>query len=459
MIPLSLRTMARITQGTLVCSGKTPRTYTSATIDSRNVPPGSVFIAIKGDTHDSHEFIPELLKIPCALVVSRPESVAGVSNPAIIVTDTRKALGQLGAHCRERFAGTVIAIGGSNGKTTTKHMVGSVLAARLKGTQSPKSFNNDIGVPLTLLGVSRRDHYVVLELGTNHPGELAPLSIMAQPNIAVITSIGAEHLEGFADLDGVRREELTLLNGLMPNGVAIVNGDDPILALARRRSPSQLISFGFDPDNDLAITSTQCSLDGVQFTIRGEPEPFYVPLPGRHNASNALAAIAVGRAMSMGFPTIRKALANTTRPEMRMQTVRAGDITILNDAYNANPASMSAALETLRDADVPGRRIAVLGEMRELGEHSAALHQQIGQLAVHCKLDLLIAVGPGGQTIAAAALAAGMPKSKVKQLADSAAAAARVPGLLRKDDTVLLKASRTIKLELVAQAIAKQFNA
>ena len=452
MIPLTLAEIAQATSGRIMPPATSAdRTLAVISTNSKQITPGCLFLALKGDRFDGHDFIPQVVGSGAAAVVVHrltPE----LPVPQILVGDTRVALGALGNFVRRRFAGQVIAIGGSNGKTTTKHLAGSVLGAQMKGTQSPKSFNNDIGVPLTLLEIKAEDAYVILELGTNHPGELSPLTRLAAPDIAIITSIGAEHLEGFGNLEGVRREEATLLDGLKSKGLVIANGDDADFLQLIRPRVKRLLTFGFGAHNDLAVSQVDCTLEGIHFVVQGST--YELPLPGRHNASNALAAIALGRELGLSEATIRRALANCSRPEMRMQVGKIGAITILNDAYNANPASMRAALETLSQARVPGRRIAILGEMRELGNSSAEAHRDIGELAARSQLDLLICVGGDARAIADAALAAKMEGKLVRCVPDAAAAAAVVPGLLQDDDTVLLKASRSVKLELVARAIA-----
>lgn len=457
MIPLTIRQIAELLNATLTCPEQADKVIDTVGTDSREVAKGSLFVALKGERFDAHDFLPQVAAAGAGAILSHnPEKAAGIPTPCILVPDTRKALGQLGHAVRGRLGATrVIAIGGSNGKTTTKHLVGSVLAARFAGTQSPKSFNNDLGVPLTLLGARAGDDYVVLELGTNHPGELSPLSVMAEPEIAAITSIGPEHLEGFGDLDGVRREEAALLDGLRPEGLLIVNGDDaPLLDLIQGRA-KRVITFGFGAGNDLRIDSVESSLQGIRFSIHGIAEPFTLPLPGKHNASNALVALAIGRELGMSDTEIRKALADCSRPEMRMQILYAGKWTILNDAYNANPASMQAALETIGSARLPGRRIAVLGEMRELGATSADHHREIGRLAAQSNLDALICVGEGTRETAVAAIQAGLEASRVRWVADASVAAGFVPGLLQDNDTLLLKGSRGVKLEVVAEAVAK----
>lgn len=455
MTPLLLGEIARATAGEVV-NGNPLKAMHVVTTDSRAVTPGCLFIALKGERFDAHDFLKDVVAAKAgAVMVSRRESLAGLGIPAVVVSDTRKGLGDLAREARGRQRARVIAIGGSNGKTTTKHLVGSVLASRLVGTQSPKSFNNDIGVPLTILGVSPQDDYVVLELGTNHPGELEPLSRMSRPEIAAITSIGAEHLEGFGDLAGVRAEELKLLEGLVPGGLCIVNGDDEELLAAAKQKTRRVISFGFAGSNDLRIEHVSCSLEGIRFRVSGFNDEFALPMPGRHNASNALVAIAIGREFGIEEAEIREALANCSRPEMRMQVARVGSYTVLNDAYNANPASMRAALETLGDAEVAGRRVAVLGEMRELGTVSAAMHREVGTLAAGAKLDALVAVGGDSVHLADAAVAAGIPAASVHRLGTAAEAAELLPSILQDGDTILLKGSRGVRLEKVAEAIGQ----
>ena len=273
MIPLTLAEIVTATAGRLLSSADLGKVVSAVSTNSKEIAPGCLFIALRGERFDAHDFIADVAKRGAALaLIDRPERATGLEMPCISVADTRKALGQLAAYVRQRLTCRVIAIGGSNGKTTTKHLVGSVLSAALKGTQSPKSFNNDIGVPLTILGVAPGDDYVVLELGTNHPGELAPLSAIARPEIAAITSIGPEHLEGFGDLAGVRREEISLLDSLVRDGLCIANADDPELPAMVRGRARRVITFGFAPCSDLRIEQVQCTLEGIRFRVAGVPQ-------------------------------------------------------------------------------------------------------------------------------------------------------------------------------------------
>ena len=341
----------------------------------------------------------------------------------------------------------MIAVGGSNGKTGTKHLIHSVLSTRLRGSMSPKSFNNDVGVPLAIFPADPADDFLVLEIGTNNTGEVLHLSTMARPDVAVITAIGEEHLEYLHDLNGVRRENADITAGLNPDGLLVFNGDADGLAEAVAKYPGKTVRFGFEAGNDLRATEVQSNLDGTTFVVDGRP--FFVPLVGRHSATNALAAVAVGRHLNLSDDDIRAGLATTTAPEWRLQIQRADGVTILNDAYNANPHSMRSALETLRDMPATGRKIAVLGDMLELGGTSEQHHRDIGRFAGECGLDELWTVGPAAVLIAEQS---GLPGDRIRLYPDAAASAADAADIPRDGDLILVKASRGVGLERVAQA-------
>jgi UDP-N-acetylmuramoyl-tripeptide--D-alanyl-D-alanine ligase len=362
-------------------------------------------------------------------------------------------MGRLARQVRQQMRGRVIAVAGSNGKTSTKLLIGAVLRDPLWGTVSPKSFNNDIGVPLAIFPADPMQDYLVLEIGTNHPGEVKNLAEIALPDIAVITNCSAEHLEGLGDENGVRRENVSLIDGLAPGGLLLINGDDPQLAEAVRDYRGRRVTFGFSAGNDLRATEIVCDESGVRFKVNQFDEPAYVPMLGRHSAANALAAIAVGRELGLSDRKILENLAQARGPEMRLELADCGDVRLLNDAYNANPASMKAAIETLAGLPATGRRVAVVGEMRELGEASESLHREIGRfIAVDFPPDLLVCVGKMGQAIAAEARRNGLADDRVEYFADAAAACA-VARRLRRGDLVLLKGSRAVRLETVARAI------
>ncbi len=471
MKPLSLQDVRQAVAGkSLAPLGPGVPKVEAVCTDTRAMRPASLFVALRGENFDGHGYLRQAAAggAIAAVVDTAPADAAPADAPPelylIQVADTRVALGKLAKRVRQDLRGKVIAVAGSNGKTSTKHLVHAALGGnpaekavglRLRGTISPKSFNNDIGVPLTVFAADPAHDYLVLEMGTNHPGEIQPLSEMARPDIAVITNIGAEHLEGLGDLIGVRRENASVVLGLNPGGMLVVNGDDPGLLEAVAQYRGQRLTFGFDPKNDLFATDVRCDEAGVRFRLNGSRREVFVPMLGRHTAANALAAIAVARKMGVPEEQVFHNLSTAKGPEMRLQLQRVNGIALLNDAYNANPHSMIAALETV--AALPpqqGRRVAVLGEMRELGPASDRYHREVGEFAAGCKLDLLVCVGRGASHIAEGALSRGLPAASIRSFPDSAAAAAELKGEFRAGDLVLLKASRAVRLEAVASALA-----
>jgi UDP-N-acetylmuramoyl-tripeptide--D-alanyl-D-alanine ligase len=430
-------------------------------IDTRNMSPNAVFVAIKGDTHDGHQYLPQALAggAVAAIVQDRPAN-APEGLQLIQVKNTRVALGKLATVVRKQMRGKVVAVAGSNGKTSTKHLIVAALSGKLRGTCSPKSFNNDIGVPLTLFPVDPLQDFVVLEMGTNHTGEIRNLATMAKPDIAVITNCSAEHLQGLGDLIGVKRENASITDGLDPKqGLLIVNGDDAELMKVLETWPGRKLTFGFNSTNQLFATDVRTDATGCHFTLNNNPKTkFFVPMLGRHSAANALAAIAVARRMGVSEEEIVAGLARATGPDMRLQLQTTGDVTVLNDAYNANPASMKAALETAAHLPARGRRFAVVADMLELGKSSERFHKEIGTFAATCKFDGLVCVGGEAKLIMDAAVAAGMEAGKIKHFVDSAAAAGEVARELAGGDLVLLKGSRGMKLERIAGAIVERFG-
>ncbi len=414
--------------------------------DTRDLKPGCLFIAIKGENHDGHHHIQEAAAKGAVAAMVHDDCLSHL--PLLRVADTRKAMGQLAAEVRRHLRGTVIAVAGSNGKTGTKNLIHSVLKGARAGTISPKSFNNDIGVPLAIFAADPSHDYLVLEVGTNHPGEILNLTKIAQPDVAIITNIGAEHLEFLGDLDGVTQENAQIIAGLNPDGLLIVNGDTPHLLDATASYTGTRVTFGFDPQNNLHPSNIICEANGVRFQL-GDLT-FFIPLIGRHTAVNALAAIMVGGYLGLSESEILSGLATATGPEMRLELQTAGSIKILNDAYNANPHSMRAALETLRDMKTDGRKIAILGDMRELGQTADRYHREIGHFASTCGLDQLVCVGEKSALIAEAARSEGMTPEHHASAADCAAG---ISSLVQEGDLVLLKASRGMKLETVGNAI------
>ena len=423
--------------------------------DTRHLERGSLFFAVKGETFDAHDFLPQAAAAgAAAAIVHRPVDAENL--PLIQVDDTRKAMGRLAWHVRRKLSGKVIAVAGSNGKTSTKFLIGAALEAGLRGSISPKSYNNDIGVPLAIFPARPDQDYLVLELGTNKIGEIRTLTHMAEPNAAVLTNASAEHLEFLGDVAGVCRENASIIEGLAADGLLVINGDDPELVEAACDFRGRWTSFGFGAHNNLFAADVRTGADGVRFKLNAQREVF-VPLLGRHTAANALAAIAVGRWMKLSDDVILRGLAVARGPAMRLQLDHSGPVTLLDDTYNANPASMMAALETLRTLPATGRRIAVVGDMRELGPAGPGFHEDVGKFVAKCDLDQLVCVGPQARLIADVARKLGMAQERIALFPDAAAAAKGVPKALAAGDVILVKGSRVMGLEVVADAIRKSF--
>ncbi len=424
--------------------------------DSRQAQAGDLFFAIAGDRFDGHDYLAEAARKGAAAVVAERGRIPGDLPCAVIAVDNpRQALGRLAERYRKDFTLPVIAVGGSNGKTTTKELLASVLRQRLKTLWSEASFNNDIGVPLTLLKLEPAHEAAVVEIGTNHPGELAPLVRMAKPGWGVITSIGREHLEFFGDVAGVAAEEGWLAELLPADGRLVVNGDSAWTEHIARRTRATVIRVGLGAGNDWRASRIRIDENGVRFWVETAGKDYAgeyrISLIGRHQAVNALFALVIGAELGVSRAEIEKGLLECRPAKMRMQLWDWNGARILDDAYNANADSMLAALETLREMPCSGRRAAVLGDMAELGSQTRAAHEEAGQRAAQLGVDRLFAVGKMAAVTAGAARAAGL--AAVDEFADAGAAAEAVKAYLRAGDVLLLKASRVTKLEKLAEAL------
>ena len=424
---------------------------TGTSTDSRKVRPGDVFFAIKGDRFDGHDFLADVVKAgAAALVVNAARVRENCSEwPMIRVKDPRTALGQVAARYRSEFTPSVFAVTGSNGKTTTKELLASVLRQKFSTLWSEASFNNDIGVPLTLLDMTPQHQAAVLEAGTNHPGELKPLLKMIQPRYGVLTSIGREHLEFFGDVAGVAQEEGAIAEVLPSDGKLFLNGDDEWAPKIAKRSQADVVRVGLGKQNEWRAESVVFDESGVQFSVA--KETYRISLFGRHQVTNALLAIVGAAELGLSPAEIRAGLAACKPAKMRMQVWEANGVRVLDDAYNANADSMLAALQTLQEFPCRGRRVAVLGDMAELGEHSAKAHAEIGERAAEIGVNYLIAVGKWARQTADAARQAGL--SDVAEFADVPSATSAIKELVRAGDLVLLKASRATGLERVGEAL------
>jgi UDP-N-acetylmuramoyl-tripeptide--D-alanyl-D-alanine ligase len=364
-------------------------------------------------------------------------------------------LGRAGTVYRREFDLPVVAVGGSNGKTTTKELIASVLSQKHAALWSEASFNNDIGVPLTLLRLERAHQVGILEAGTNHPGELPPLLKMMSPRFGVVTNIAREHLEFFHDLVGVAREEGAVAECLPSDGVLFLNGDNPWSEIIARRTHARVVLVGLDRSNDCAAREVRMDENGSAFIVEcrypGLQGEYRTRLLGRHQVINALLAIAVGAEMGLSREEIQRGLLACAAVKMRLQMSNPGGILVLDDSYNANADSMLAALQTLRELPCAGRRVAVLGDMAEQGDCSRAAHFEVGRRAATARLDQLFTIGRRGCEIAAAARDRGL--KSVIEIAEVEPAAQVVKAFARPGDMVLVKASRSMRFERITEVL------
>jgi len=428
--------------------------------DSRNIQPGDLFFALPGDKFDGHDFVEQVMrKGAVGVVVRRDRAPASANGCSVIaVEDTRLALGQFAARYRRDFTLPIVAIGGSNGKTTTKELVASVLRQRLPIVWSEASFNNDIGVPLTLLRLENWHEAAVLEAGTNHSGELAPLVKMIQPKYGVITSIGREHLEFFGNVEGVAEEEGWLAELLPADGKLFISGDSQWTRRIIDRTRAAAVRVGFSDANDWRVQSPRVDEAGITFWLQA-PKVNYsgeyqINLFGRHQVLNAAYAIAVGVELGLSRAEIQRGLAECKPAKMRMQLWELNGVRVLDDCYNANADSMIAALQTLQELPCTGRRVAVLGDMAEQGVHSEAAHEEVGQRVAELGIGQLFAIGKMAPFTARAARAAGL--NRIMEFADVDTAAAAIKSFLKSGDLMLLKASRSARLERIAEALKRE---
>jgi UDP-N-acetylmuramoyl-tripeptide--D-alanyl-D-alanine ligase len=430
--------------------------------DSRAAKAGDVFFAIKGEKFDGHEFINEVAaKGAAAVVVEKNKIALPLPNCAVLeVDDVRVALGKLAAAYRKDFSLPMIVVGGSNGKTTTKEMLACILRQKLPTLWSEASFNNDIGVPMTLLRLDKSHQAAVLEAGTNHPGELAPLVKMIAPKFGVLTNIGREHLEFFGDVAGVAQEEGCLAELLPADGKLFVNGDNAWTEKIVARTKAKVVRVGLGEKNDWRAKKIRLDKNGVTFQVEAPAEEFCgehrINLLGRHQVTNALLAMAVGAEFGLKRAEIQQGLSENKPAKMRLQFWEANGVRVLDDAYNANADSVIAALETLCDLPLQGRRVAILGDMAELGAHSAAAHAEVGRRAAELKIGQLFAVGKNSAVTAKAARDAGL--TRVIEFADVEMAVTAVRKFLKTGDVVLLKASRSSRLERIAEILKAEKN-
>ena len=456
MNPLSLGQIAKFAGGS-ISAGNPDVAISRISTDSRTLKAGDLFVPLRGENFDGHKFVEQAAERGAAgaMVEENWKGNAPADFGLIRVPDTLVGYQTLAANYRKSLPLKVIAITGSNGKTSTKDFVAATLARKFRVTKTEGNFNNHVGLPQTMLAANAEDEIAVWEIGMNHPGEVAALAKLAAPDVAIITNVGVAHIEFMGSREAIAEEKGSLAEAIGENGTVILNADDAFSEAITKRTRARIILAGIENGSVRAGEVSQ-SATGSEFTILEGAHRCraQLPVPGMHMVQNAMLAVAAGRAFGLSLEECALGLASTPLTKARLQIKEINGIQFIDDSYNANPESMKAALRTLVELDADGRRIAVLGEMGELGEESERGHREVGETAAALGVDELIAVGPAGAGIARAAQKAGLEKSiavdspeqAVELLGENAS-----PG-----DLILVKGSRSARMERVLEAFAKR---
>jgi len=410
-------------------------------VDTRTQQPGDVYFALRGPNHDGHDFAAAAARLgAAAVVVERRMGVAG----ELLVSDTLRALQTLGAWARLRWGGQVIGVTGSAGKTTTKDAVAHLLSVAVPVGRTIGNLNNHVGVPLSILRLPDGCRAAVLEMGMNHAGEIRELAEIAKPDVGVVTNVGYAHVEFFDSIDGVAAAKRELIEGLQPDGVAVLNADDARVAGFRQSHPGPTVTFGFSESADVRAEAAEYRPDGTRFHVLGVD--FETGLAGRHAVMNLLAAIAVSQVFGIAPERLREPVRTFEAGKMRGERIEHNGIVIWDDCYNSNPEAAQSMIDVLRGTPA-GRRIAVLGEMLELGHASEELHRQVGRYAARHGVDLLIGVRGDARFMVEAAVEAGLAKSAAQFFENPSEAGEFARTGARAGDAVLFKGSRGVKVE------------
>jgi UDP-N-acetylmuramoyl-tripeptide--D-alanyl-D-alanine ligase len=456
MDALPLSRIAKFAQGDLSL-GKNDVLISRISTDSRTLQAGDLFVALRGGNFDGHNFIKQAAerRAAGAIVDRNWKEKAPKDFPLLRVDDTLIAYQQIAARYRQSVPLKVIAITGSNGKTTTKDFVAAALSTRFRVTKSDGNFNNHVGLPRTILEARSKDEIGVWELGMNHPGEIAALAKIAAPDVGIITNIGVAHIEFMGTREAIAQEKGALAEAIDSEGTLILNADDPFSEGIAKRSHANVVWAGIE-NGSLRATDLRQSANGSEFTILEGAHRCraQLPVPGLHMVQNALFAVAAGRAFGLSLEDCAGGLVSAPLTKARLQIKTIRGVQFIDDSYNANPESMRAALATLAELETDGRRFAVLGEMAELGKESERGHREVGEAAATLKIDELIAIGETAAMIADGAKKAGLEKTRTVSSPAEAAEILAEEG--SPNDLVLIKGSRAARTERVLEEFAKR---
>ena len=441
-------------------SGDCPKeVFSGVSTDSRGIEPGQLFVALEGPNFDGHDFVESALTAGAAgALVREGFSLQAKSQVCLIqVTDTTRALGDLAAAWRREHSALVAAITGSNGKTTTKEMLASIMSQRHRVLKNQGNFNNHIGLPLTLLQLSAEHTACVVEMGMNAPGEIARLTEIAEPEAGVVTNVGPAHLGMLGSMQAIAAAKAELFEGLSTASTALVNLEDPLLAPYAEKLDCRVITFGLQASAQVRGSDISAQGSKVAFNLElptGSPVRVVLAAPGRHNVLNALAASATAWALGQGAEAIQAGLESFVPVKGRLQMTRSfWGYTVLDDTYNANPASLAAGLQALQELAGSRRKALILGDMRELGPAAPQLHEEAGRLAAELGCQVVLALGERAAQVAAGARTVGLNQSAAQAFEDLEALVWAARELLKEDDVVLVKGSRSARMERVVAAL------
>lgn len=436
--------------------------FAGVTTDTRQAGAGDLFIALRGENFDGADFAADALRRGAAAVMltapvspAQRQALEKAAGTVITVPDTLAAYQQIAHAWRMRFDIPVVAVTGSNGKTTTKELAAAVLSGRGAVCRTAANYNNEVGLPLTLLGIKKGDTAAVVEMGMRGPGQIAALAAVAAPTVGIVTNVGETHMELLGSIENIARAKAELVTAVPPGGTVILNADDARVAAMRSQAADgvRVLTYGIRAAADVRAQAlrTEAGMTRFMVTYGGERHDYAVPLLGRHNVYNALAALAAGAALGLSPQEMQAGLTHLSLPKMRYEVHSVGAWTFINDAYNASPASMRASLETTA-ALYPGRKIAVLGDMLELGAAAEESHRDVGRIAAAEGFAAVVTYGPQARWIHAAAQAAGCPVCRHAETHEEAADILRT--LLMDGDTVLFKGSRGMRMERIMALLA-----
>lgn len=447
MQPTPLSTLIDAAGGAAVGVRKPGAIVQRVVIDSRQATRGDLFCALPGTQQDGHQFVAEAIERGAVAAVVQQAWAAAQRKPAqlVVVADVLQALWNLAAWNRTQCDSLRIALTGSVGKTTTRHLLHTVLARRFSGIQSPHNYNNQLGVPLTLLELQPGHEFAVIEVGASRIGEITPLARLIEPEIGLLTAIAPAHLEGFGSLEGICRGKGELLEALPSSGFAVLNGDDPLVRRLAKRAPCRVILVGEDVHNDIVATRVKVNDRRLRFQVADRD--YELPAIGRHHLNSALLSLAVAREIGLTEAEISAGFKAFVPVHSRCEKLSIGEWTVIDDTYNASPAAMLAACVTLRDWHAARRRVLVAGDMLELGEHAAAFHTQLGELVAECRFDRVLAVGEHADAVAAAARQHGVDAGCLACCRDFDTACVLLDCWLEPGDVILVKGSRGLRME------------